>query len=279
MPLPRHMVLSTSCDGVTIEAASADKLVTHKDGPLNEGDGYPSPPWKQLQQISRVESPTCTPTIALSAVDWRPGRPSASAEPPSVPPLVPPLAARQSPAAPESPQVEVPTANDWVPLSVRQAQAREKEEEAARERKMAKMVAPVTIDRDTGLPCIPERCLPIKLYQRFLDASAARAHAVEQRRGAARRLANKVMAALAATSAPKTFENYCEQLAALSVGSGEHAAANAGVAGEEGGSAVVSGDQLGARAKLMDDGTNDLPAPMLKRVNSWELLSNSEDSC
>ena len=259
--------MAHGADSMTIAAAPAATRFAQKAGPLNEGGEHRSPPWKhELQQIVRVESPTCTPTVAMSAGDWRPGRPGDSAGPSCVPPMEP-LPAQ--PAAP-APQAEVPKAEEWVPLSVRQAQAREKEEGEARERKMAKILAPITLDGDTGLPCIPERCLPIKLYQRWLDASAAREKEVERRRAAARSLANKVMAGLSASSALKTFDSYCEQLAALSVSSGEPAANMA----HSGGS--VS-EEVGTVANSIHDGAKDVPAPMLKRSNSWELLSNSQD--
>jgi len=117
-----------------------------------------------------------------------------------------------------APEVPTPLAvqeADWVPLSVRLALAREKLEAEATAKKMAQVVAPLTLDSVSGLPCIPEKCLPIKHYNRWLDANNSRASMVERRRSVARIQANKVMRALAASSSPLVFENYSAELSAL----------------------------------------------------------------
>lgn len=84
----------------------------------------------------------------------------------------------------------------WIPLSVRQAQAREKVEEEARAKKMAAVVKPVTYDDETGLPCIPTSCLPIKHWSRWREGNGERAARVKARNDRSRILANRVMRAL-----------------------------------------------------------------------------------
>mmetsp|Transcript_35109 Transcript_35109/g.29649 ORF Transcript_35109/g.29649 Transcript_35109/m.29649 type:complete len:236 (-) Transcript_35109:144-851(-) len=114
----------------------------------------------------------------------------------------------------------------WVPLSVRQSQARERFEaqeraiaEAAAATKLAQMVAPLVVDQVSGLPLIPDNCLPIKHYNRWLVANIARVDAVERRRSKSRIQANKVMRALVANSSPAIYANYCTELAVLEGGS------------------------------------------------------------
>lgn len=102
---------------------------------------------------------------------------------------------------------------EWVPLSVRQAQAREKLEEAERQKKMAAILKPLTYDDASGLPCIPNSCLPIKHWNRWLEGSRARAALVKKRDEKARMLANRVMKSLKPKSAELCFESYCDGLA------------------------------------------------------------------
>ena len=114
----------------------------------------------------------------------------------------------------------------WVPLSVRQSQARERFEaqerviaEAAAATKLAQIVASLVVDQVSGLPLIPDNCLPIKHYNRWLVANIARVDAVERRRSKSRIQANKVMRALVANSSPAIYANYCTELAVLEGGS------------------------------------------------------------
>lgn len=232
---------------------------------LDASDSPASPPahlQKELQ-LRRVESPTCTPTIAMSAPDWHSQRGVSASEGGSAG-----TAAPGKPGATASASASADLSG-WVPLSVRQAQAREKTEEEARAKKMAQVVAPVTVDAETGLLCLPEKCLPIKQYQRWLDASKARAKAVERRRQAARCQANKVMNALAARSAPRTFENYSSELASAL---GPEAPADASTQ-DPSACGATFGPSPHAPATEHDDGDGDVLAPMLKRCNSWELFA------
>lgn len=230
---------------------------------------------KDELQLCRVESPTCTPTIAMSAREWHSQRECTEAlesskglgsTPASLPEeshrLVEPGSTSSAPAESEG----------WVPLSVRHAQAREKAQEETRRKKMAQVVAPVILDAVTGLPCIPERCLPIKQYQRWLDASKVRAQAVERRRQAARSEANKVMMSLAAKSVPRIYDHYVKELADVralkSLPSARHSC---------GAEQASQQDPTSCR----EHDAQDAPPPMLKRCNSWELFAKlgGGDSC
>jgi len=119
-------------------------------------------------------------------------------------------------------QVQAVPEPEWVPLSVRQSQARERFEaqeraiaEAAAATKLAHMVAPLVVDEVSGLPCIPDSCRAIKHYNRWLVANMARVDAVERRRSKSRIQANKVMQALVANSLPLVYANYCTELAVV----------------------------------------------------------------
>jgi len=119
-------------------------------------------------------------------------------------------------------QVQAVAEPEWVPLSVRQSQARERFEaqeraiaKAAAATKLAQMVAPFVVDEVSGLPCIPDSCCAIKHYNRWLVANVARVDAVARRRSTSRIQANKVMQALVANSLPLVYANYCAELAVL----------------------------------------------------------------
>lgn len=103
----------------------------------------------------------------------------------------------------------------WVPLGRRQAQAKAKFEAEAAAKKMAQVVAPLIMDDISGLPCMPEQCLPMKHYNRWLDAASSRAGEKHRRNRVALIQTNKVIRALAASSSPLVFENFCAELSAL----------------------------------------------------------------
>lgn len=104
---------------------------------------------------------------------------------------------------------------EWIPLSQRQALAREKIEEEERAKKMASKVAPCEVDTVTGALIIPESCLPIKHWNRWMLQSKARADAVQRRCSQARMTANKVMRAVALHYDDVLYENYSTELARL----------------------------------------------------------------
>ena len=143
---------------------------------------------------------------------------------------------------------------EWVPLSVRQAQAREKLEEAERQRKMAAILKPLTYDDASGLPCIPNSCLPIKHWNRWLEGSRARAAAVKKRDDSVRMLANRMMKSLKSKSAELCFETYRDGLAR-----------------------VNDADTPSASAPAHEQGS-DTQKPMLSRCNSFEHLTKAKNT-
>ncbi len=144
----------------------------------------------------------------------------------------------------------------WIPLSVRQAQAREKVEEEARARKMAAVVKPVTYDDATGLPCIPTSCLPIKHWSRWREGNGVRAARVKARNDRSRILANRVMKALKMNAAELVYKSYCCELARIN----------------EEDKARSAACDVPAPAPVQD---GDIPKPMLSRSNSFELLAKA----
>jgi len=147
---------------------------------------------------------------------------------------------------------------EWVPLSVRQAQAREKLEEEARAKKMAAVVKPVTYDDETGLPCLPTSCLPIKHWNRWREGHRARVAWIKTRDDRSRILANRVMKALKMSASELVYESYCSELARINAADNAPRAAAAG--------------DVPAPAPVQVD---DTPAPMLSRSNSFELLAKA----
>ena len=146
----------------------------------------------------------------------------------------------------------------WIPLSVRQAQAREKFEEEARAKKMAAVVKPVTYDDETGLPCLPTSCLPIKHWNRWREGHRARVAWIKTRDDRSRILANRVMKALKMSASELVYESYCSELARINAADNAPRAAAAG--------------DVPAPAPVQVD---DTPAPMLSRSNSFELLAKA----
>ena len=105
---------------------------------------------------------------------------------------------------------EAPSEGEWIPLSQRQAAAKAKIEEEEMAKKIAGKVAPCLLDKDTGLLVLPDKCLPIKHWTRWLEASKVRSETLEQRRTTARQLVNKVMRGLAAKGLPRVYAEYLE---------------------------------------------------------------------
>ena len=110
-----------------------------------------------------------------------------------------------------------PSEGEWIPLSQRQAAAKAKIEEEEMAKKIAAKVAPCVLDKDTGLLVLPDKCLPIKHWTRWLEASKARSETLERQRTTARQLVNKVMRGLAAKGLPCV---YAESLGELEPGLG-----------------------------------------------------------
>jgi hypothetical protein len=104
-----------------------------------------------------------------------------------------------------------PSEGEWIPLSQRQAAAKAKIEEEEMAKKIAAKVAPCVLD-ETGVLVIPDKCLPIKHWTRWLEASKARSETLERRRTTARQLANKVMRGLAAKGLPRVYSEYLGEL-------------------------------------------------------------------
>jgi len=134
---------------------------------------------------------------------------------------------------------------EWVPLSVRQAQAREKLEEAEQQKKMAAICKPLTYEDASGLPCIPNSCLPIRHWNRWLEGSRARAALVKKRDDSARILANSMMKSL--KSAARVND------------------------------ADTTSAPCRASTPAHEQGS-DTPKPMLSRCNSFELLAKAKNT-
>jgi hypothetical protein len=104
-----------------------------------------------------------------------------------------------------------PSEGEWIPLSQRQAAAKAKIEEEEMAKKIAAKVAPCVLD-EAGVLVIPDKCLPIKHWSRWLEASKARSETLERRRTTARQLVNKVMRGLAAKGLPRVYAEYLGEL-------------------------------------------------------------------
>ena len=121
-----------------------------------------------------------------------------------------PLSQRQATARVEAAAAAAaPTAEEWVPLSQRQAMAREKLESEAAAKKLASVVAPCELD-SSGLPILPDGCLPIKHWNRWLEVNKVRKEMLGRRHNKARMAVNKVMRSLANSNAQLVYENFCK---------------------------------------------------------------------
>ena len=224
----------------------------------------------------------------------------------SAAPTVPKLPQSRAPAEPKQPDDPAP---GWVPLSVRQAQRREEVEQVSRNKKLAGIVAPLVVDADTGLPTIPDGCLPIKHWKRWRDANDEHRQAAEKRRTAARIQANRIMKALRDAHQELDLDSYCRECNLLTGGSvtlsSESSASRSSNAAGATAIPWARGEEMDtcapvtapsrlhdpsaadvpwrkdlpsmATLALSDDDTDDEPVVMLKRCNSFELFSKIEE--
>ena len=224
----------------------------------------------------------------------------------SAAPTVPKLPQSRAPAEPKQPDDPAP---GWVPLSVRQAQRREEVEQVLRNKKLAGIVAPLVVDADTGLPTIPDGCLPIKHWKRWRDANDEHRQAAEKRRTAARIQANRIMKTLRDAHQELDLDSYCRECNLLTGGSvtlsSESSASRSSNAAGATAIPWARGEEMDTCAPVTapsrlhdpsaadvpwrkdlpsmntlaqsDDDTDDEPVVMLKRCNSFELFSKIEE--
>ena len=222
----------------------------------------------------------------------------------SAAPTVPKPPQSMAPAEPKQPDDPAP---GWVPLSVRQAQRREEVEQVSRNKKLAGIVAPLVVDAVTGLPAIPDGCLPIKHWKRWRDANDEHRQAAEKRRTGARIQANRIMKALRDSHQVLDLDSYCRECNLLTGGSDTLSSKSSRSSNAAGPAAIpwARDEEMDTHAPvttpsplhdpsaadvhwredmpsmatlaLSDDDTDDEPVVMLKRCNSFELFSKIEE--
>jgi hypothetical protein len=226
-----------------------------------------------------------------------------------------------APAKAAAPALEPKAEAEWVPLSMRQAQARDREMKAAAEDEAADSCSsaaavpteslplsvrlglrPIPASADAALApkpqevvvaddeshtiTIPEENPPIKNWSRWKTKSEQRAKVVEHIRSKARSTANRIMREMKKQQLALLFDNYCKVAAEIAHTSESFRRTSGWKIETSVGSMPASGGvQAQAQARrvapeqlLEDDGEDSgedsaqAPAPMLKRVNSWDLL-------